>query len=653
MKLGGGKDWFTAAELADLRLPGMPATKRKVNERARDEAWALRTSPDGAPLARARQGRGGGIEYHRDVLPPAARASLLARGADPVATVSASPPPQSAQLWAWFDAASDSVKIEAKRRLSAVQLVAKYEAAGLNRSASVATAASRCGVGSSTLWQWLALVEGVPGADRLAHLAPRRAGGGAEADVDADIWQILISDYLRPEKPTFTSCYRRAASVAEARRLPMPHERTLRRKFDREIDERLVVAKRHGDDALRQMLPPQKRSVLDLHAMELVNIDGHKWDVFVRWPDGRIGRPLMVAIQDIYSRKFLAWRIDESESALATRLVFADLFANWGIPVGCLMDNGRAFASKTITGGAKSRFRFKIKEEEPTGVLTALDIKIHWALPYRGQSKPIERGFRDFCDAIARHPAFAGAWTGNTIDAKPENYASKAIPLDDFRAVVDAGIAEHNRREGRRTEAARGRSFDTTFAESFAVAPIGKATPEQLRLALLAAEDVRCDRKTGMITFEGNRYWCDALADHAGDKVTIRFDPDDLHGAVHVYARDGRFIATAACLAAVGFLEKAAANARRKQEATLRRTARDLAEQQGLLDAATIAALLPTYEDEGPAPAPSVLRPVRARGRAMAAAVAIRNEERAEREAIESAQLDTIAAGLRRLRLVD
>ena len=36
-------------------------------------------------------------------------------------------------------------------------------------------------------------------------------------------------------------------------------------------------------------------------------------------------------------------------------------------------------------------FRFKVREEEPTGLLTGLCIKIHWALPYRGQSKPIER----------------------------------------------------------------------------------------------------------------------------------------------------------------------------------------------------------------------------------------------------------------------
>jgi putative transposase len=143
-----------------------------------------------------------------------------------------------------------------------------------------------------------------------------------------------------------------------------------------------------------------------------------------------------------------------------TRLAFADLFSKWGIPAGCLLDNGRAFASKWITGGAKTRFRFKIREEEPTGILTALGVRIHWATPYRGQSKPIERAFRDLCDTIASHPAVHGAYTGNHIDAKPENYGiAGGSDRDVFVELVSRGIAAHNARPGRRTETARGRQL--------------------------------------------------------------------------------------------------------------------------------------------------------------------------------------------------
>jgi hypothetical protein len=38
----------------------------------------------------------------------------------------------------------------------------------------------------------------------------------------------------------------------------------LLRKLEREIDGRLVIAKREGADALRKTLPPQQRSVAEL-----------------------------------------------------------------------------------------------------------------------------------------------------------------------------------------------------------------------------------------------------------------------------------------------------------------------------------------------------------------------------------------------------
>lgn len=627
MKLGGGKEWFTAAELEQLKLPGIPTTKRKINERAAGERWALRTTQAGAPLARPRQARGGGIEYHLDVLPAATRATLAGMGVASAADIVAAPGSTAEQLWRWLDGAGDKVRAEAERRLMAIQLVEGFERAGLTRSASVASAAAQTKVGASTLWSWLELVAGVPIADRLPHLAPRRRGGGAEAEFDSGAWQFLLSDYLRAEQPTWSSCYWRMVNeYAVPRGLAYPVERTLRRKLEREVDGRLIIARREGAEALRRSLPAQERSVAELHALQWLNVDGHKFDVFVRWPataafpEGRIGRPMMVALQDVYSRKLVAHRIDESENALATRLVFGDCFRDWGIPQRCTLDNGRAFASKLITGGAKSRFRFKIRDEEPTGILTALGIEVHWATPYRGQSKPIERAFRDLCDTIAKHPSLAGAYTGNKPDAKPENYGSRAVDIDVFRAVVAAGIAAHNAKPGRRTEMGQGRrSFDQVFAESYAVAPIGKATPEQLRLAMLTAEDRTCDRQTGVVTLEGNRYWAPELSAHAGAKLSLRFDPDDLHGDVHVYDRAGAFICTAPCMAATGFGDKAAAGKRRAQEVEQRRQVRDLAKLHQLMDATQLAAMIPDHADEAPIVPPMVVRPVRHRGQTAAA----------------------------------
>lgn len=171
-----------------------------------------------------------------------------------------------------------------------------------------------------------------------------------------------------------------------------------------------------------------------------MNADGHTLDVWVQWPDGEVLRPVVTVIADLYSNAILAYRVDKSESAAAVRLAFYDLFRDWGIPDFALLDNGRAFASKQMTGGQKTRFRFKVSPDETDGVLTALGVKVHWATPYSGQSKPIERSFRDLCDRVAKHPRLAGAYSGNSPMAKPD-YARGVQPVDFdiFLPTLDEG----------------------------------------------------------------------------------------------------------------------------------------------------------------------------------------------------------------------
>ena len=642
--------WLTAAEIAELALPGLPRTKRKVNELAHEGGWAFRTDTAGAPLARARAGRGGGLEYSRQLLPGAALLELARRGFDQGAA--AAPAGTDPAGWAWLEAQPEAVRAEARTRLEAIDEAEVLERSGLTATAAIAAVASRRQVSCATLWSWRRLAAGVARADRLPAMAPRRRGGGAEAVIHADAWHAFRSDYLRLEKPTLAACYARLQlAAAEQGWGDLPHVKSLQRKLEREVDPRAVILARQGVEAIRHRLPPQTRTVAEHHALERVNIDGHRWDVFVRWPDGRIARPMMVAIQDIYSRKLLSWRIDASESADAVRLCFADLFRDYGIPAHCTLDNGRAFASKLITGGAPNRYRFKVKAEDPAGLLTSLGVQIHWAIPYRGQSKPIERAFRDLCDSGAKHPAFAGAYTGNRPDAKPDNYGSKAVPLETFRRVVGAVIAAHNARPGRRTEMARaeGLSFDQVFERSYAVSPIARATPEQLRMALLAADRVTADRKSGAVRLFDNTYWSPALGDHAGQGVMVRFDPDALHAGVAVYDLAGRFVADAELWGATGFSDTAAARERAKLEANHRRAARAALQAEQLLTAAELAALLPDDEPEFEPVSPTVIRPVRLRGNTAAALKAAPQPATSARAPV----FDRFVAAAARLRVVE
>lgn len=492
MTLPAASHWLTAAEIAARRLPGLPADKRAVNACAKAEGWAAQTAADGSPLARRRAAQGGGTEYHVSVLPDAAQAVVKARGM----VAQGAPVPSNdtgnaaAESWAWYDQQSGSTKTEAARRMAILMEIDALMTAGATKTEATKSVASRHGDGARTIANWFALVDRVARADWLPRLAPQYKGGGKAVEIDPEILQIIMTDYLRPEKPAFAACYNRLVEdYAQPRGIAVPNAKTLKRHMDRKISAGLKKLKREGRESLRRTTPPQRRTVADLHALQAVNVDGHTFDVFVDFGKDAKGkaiiqRPVMVGIQDIYSRKLLAHRIGETECTLLTRLAFADLFREHGIPPHAVLDNGRAFASKALTGGSLTRFRFKIKDTDATGVLTALGVETHWTMPYRGSSKPIERAWRDLCEEIAKHPAMSGAYTGNKSDAKPENYAERAIPIAEFRAHVARRIAAHNARAGRRTEMAQGESFDAVFAASYAVSPIGKATPDQLRLAL-------------------------------------------------------------------------------------------------------------------------------------------------------------------------
>jgi len=588
-------EWFTPAELADLGYPGLPTTERAIQIKAKREIWQSRRNAAGELLARHRRGtRGGGFEYHYSLLPALVQAELVHK------STSEKPCKKPTReflakndAWAFYETLSDKRKNKANERLKIIEAVVTLKRGGNKVDLAVNIVASQNQIGTSSIYNWLKLVEGIDRVDWLPYLAPRHSGRTKSKQCDPNAWDMLRSDYLRAERPTFESCFRRLEAAATESNWSIPASRTLERRIKAEVPKPVQVLARHGLEALKQMFPPQERDRSVFHALEAINADGHRWDVWVKWPDGEINRPCMTAIQDVYSGLFLSWRVDKTENKEAFRLAFGDMVEMYGIPSIAYLDNGRNFASKWLTGGTENRYRFKLKADEPIGILTQLGIDIHWTTPYSGQSKPIERGFRDFCDNIAKHPALAGAWTGNTPLNKPENYGSKAIPVEEFIKVVEAGITEHNNRTGRLAPVCRGRSFAETFEQSYVQAPIKKATEEQRRLWLLAAEGVRAATRDGALKLLGNRFWADFLQNHTGQKLVVRFDPQNLTSGIHVYRLDGSYLGFADIIEATGFNDAGAAREHSRARNQNRKAIRAQLEAQRKMTAAEVASQIP------------------------------------------------------------
>ncbi|MCC3253732.1 Mu transposase C-terminal domain-containing protein [Xanthomonas campestris pv. armoraciae] len=501
------------------------------------------------------------------------------------------------------------LKTEAARRLRALQAVEQLVAEGhpvLDARTLVAVQLQResvRGASEASLARWAAQIAGVEKQHRLAMLVPAYTGRTVTAEIPSEAWDLFKADYLRVEAPTASSCYDRVARIAKVKQWVLPSLKTFQRRIKAELPRGVLVLSRQGQEAFNRTFPAQERDRSIFHALEAVNADGHKFDVFAKWPDGTIARPIMVGVQDLYSGKLLGYRIAETESADLARFAFRDVVERYGIPEKVWLDNGRGFASKMLTGGTANRFRFKVREDDPTGVLTAMGCEIHWATPYHGQAKPIERAWRDLCDRVAKHPAFAGAYTGNKPDAKPENYGSKAVPLDEFVRVLNEEVAAHNARDGRRTRVAAGGSFDKAFAGSYAQCTIRKASGEQLRQMLLATDVVTSDSRDGSVRLSGNRYWSEAIAPYAGQKLMLRFDPEHLHTEVQVYTLANVYLGEAECIAAVGFADTGAAREHARAKKQFRRATKQQLDAERRMDVASVAAQLPSPMPEELPPA--------------------------------------------------
>ncbi len=612
------KAWFSAAEIAAESLPGMPASKRGVARMADVAKWH-RTE-----LARERSGRGGGLEYHFSVLPAAAQAVLASRYApanddggagagrqvQKRTSAAQAAVARGAAAWAWYETQPTALRERAQARLEAL-LRLQALARRVGRGPAIKTIAEECDTSVQTIHNWLDRVRGVPQSDWLPALVPApRGGGGREAEVDERFWDAFKADYMRQAEPSVTSAYRRCERIAKREGWDVPSVGCLRRRL-RRIPPAVMAAARKGNEAVKAMFPAQERDRTGFHAMQAVNADGHKWDVFVRWPDGKVGRPMMVVFQDLYSNKFLSWRYARSENKDMIRLAFGDMIEAFGIPEMCWLDNGRGFANKQMTGGISNRYRFKFKAEEPDGIMKQFGVEVHWATPYAGQSKPIERGFGDCARDIAKHPAFERAYTGNGPGAKPESYSMEhPVPIEEFMAIVDGELHAHNARIGRRTRVCQGvKSFDQAFAESYACSAIKVASAEQVRMCMLAVENVKV-RRGGLVFLHDNRFWHEALLGQRGKLVTARFDPDDIQQELGIYAADGTLICVAQPQDVAGFNDVDAARAHNSARKAWVRAQKDMLAAERAMSLRDLVALQPRAEAPEPLPQPTIIRPM-------------------------------------------
>lgn len=611
--------FITAGDI--VGLPGLPGSIQGARKALRK--WATRSN------AMKRKASGSvAVEYDINCLPESVRAALLlSRGCVETSRGIIKlnrPQPQTAaeydrvQLWQCWERASEAQRERAKKWLNAVTLAAELIDANISVQTAFNSVASELNINATTLRDRYYGAQAFDRKDWAPVMLDKRAGKQVtvkKAEYDESAWDFLLADYLRNESPTLFKCYERLQLAAKEHGWRIPTYKTALRRINK-LDKAMVVACREGEHALMRLLPAQQRTVASLATLQWINGDGYQHNVFVKWFNGEIVRPKTWFWQDVKTRRIIGWRCDMTENMDSIRLSFMDVIKKYGIPKDfhITIDNTRAAANKWLTGGVKNRYRFKVREDDPKGLFVVIGGNIHWTSVVAGkgwgQAKPVERAFGvgGMEEYIDKHPALAGAYTGPNPQAKPENYASRAVDAELFLQTIAEGVAMFNARIGRDTEMCEGRySFDQVFERDFPNTIVRKPTEEQLRMFLLPAEAVTVKfngeftlHAGGSLLNQKNRYHNAALMGISPRKVVVRFDPQNLHGDVYCYTLDGRFLCAASCIEKVGFGDTQAAREHGLAKKQLRKATKALVKATIKKDALEVSELMPRLTEPEP-----------------------------------------------------
>ena len=606
--------WFSIQEL--LGLQSLPSSDRGIMKKADRENWEKRQR-DGI--------KGRTYEYAFSSLPQATQAELLLKqSAVEIDNVSETPRARKELnylpevIWKPYEKATDKQREHAKAKLVPLHKLDDLVRNGLELMTALDAVAEECDIAKGSLKRWYYQVRSFERPDWLPLLIAKHNNkkSGKEAAFTEDAWEAFKADYFRNEQPQFGSCYERLKRAARENGWNIPSASSIKRKIEREVPKLVQVQLREGDHAVMQYYPSMRRTVAEIEALEWINGDGYQHNVFVRWHNGEIVRPKTWIWQDIRTRKILAYRVDLSENSDTIRLSLMDLIWKYGIPKKCTIDNTRAAANKWMTGGVKNRYRFKVKEDDVTGIIPMLGIELLWTSVQfgkgHGQAKPIERAFSHggLGELVDKHPSLAGFYAGENVYNKPDNYngGKDGVDYDTFILAIEDGIRTFNEREGRQTEICQGiYSFSQVFERDYKQANIRKASAEQMRFLMLMSEAVTL-RKDGTFELDAggkvnnrkNRYLASELIATGHRKVVVKFDPQDLHNKVWVYSLDGVFLAEAKCTDAVAFGDKAKGREHDKARKQMVKAVKAQAKATLTMNAQEAARYQPQFEEEAP-----------------------------------------------------
>lgn len=598
--------WFSASEIARLRLPGFPATKRGVNDFAAREGW---TGDIGK--CRMRNGRGGGIEYRIDLLPPETLALHAAKTIGAIGAAAgqvvandspdgAPAPPAAAEgRDARMALVAAATKFARDGRLSwATALPAFAELYNARRIETADWIRDNIPqLSSRSLRRWRAILrKRGSGALAVDRGAARRGKGVLEAAEEGRVKLFCLA--LMARQPHLSAQHIRAMVADEFPELTPPSIRTFQLRLATwKRTHRVALTHITNPDVYKSCYRAAARggSNQATRLNELWMIDSSPADVLC--VDGR--HSLYLAI-DVFSRR-VTIAITRTPRAAAVGLLMRRAILAWGVPERVKTDNGSDFRAKTTQR-----------------LFASLGIEVETAAPFSPEQKGhVERAIGTLQrDLMPLMPGYIGHCVADrkVIEAR-KAFARRIGDTDERAFCVELNARElqdycdrwaADRYARRPHEGLKGRTpFDVAAADGGALRMIADVHALDMLLAPVAGKNgLRTVTKSG-VRIEHAHYLTPSIL--PGQEVLVRMDAADM-GRAFLFTPDGSaYLGEAVCPELAGvdpaaaiaqaraeqkrILDDGAADIRKRMRAIKPRDMADKVLRQSAREAGTLAAL--------------------------------------------------------------
>lgn len=567
------KEWLTAAEIAEMDLPGFPATESAVIR------WAKKNEIDNRypDKVRERAGRGGGVERHYTVLPEGLRQIIRLRA------IKAEPAPPAPEIFEGVEVPEvpEGRESAALRRDAIlcllrfwdiyrkgqtgpvevlrhhfVQLYRNDKLSGLPAWVTAALTTEggrRRGLCLNTLRRWERLRE----KGEVVALAGRygnRKGTGL-LDTDEEMNAFVVG--MLAEWPHVASSTVYEGLQARFKDRSIPNLRSLQRFMKRWKTENAQLFERaRNPDAWRSKYKAASGSrsegVTSLN--QLWEMDSTPADLILA--DGK--RHALIGVIDVYSRRFRLL-VSRSSNSAAIAATFRGAVMAWGVPETVKIDNGADYISHHMT-----------RAYAALGVLTDI------CPPFTPEAKPhVERAFQTFSHGLFELlPGFVGHNVGDrkAIEAR-RSFAQRMMTRgatvdvrmqpDELQAFCDKwceDLYQHREHGGLNGQT----PFQVASSWRAPVRRIDNDRALDILLSPTSDDGWRTVTKKGL-RIDGASFDHANLGGLEGRQVRVLFDEADF-GHVYVFDEDGAFVCKAVCPERTGVSRREVAAARKARQ---------------------------------------------------------------------------------------